>query len=64
MLVTEKSSIEEICVADNKSIKYHQLEDDQHRKVSIIKELIDVKFGKKEIENLSMDEIDLTMTDL
>ena len=58
LLLTEKSSIDKIDLADVKEVKYHQLKEDDLWKVASIKELIDIKFRKIELENFSIEEID------
>ena len=61
LLHTKKSRVDELSVADVEGIKYHQLDDSEKWKVPIIKELIDAKHGRIEIENLSYEEMDETL---
>ena len=39
-------------------MNYHQLREDEQWKVAIIKEVTDIKFGKLDVENFSIEEID------
>ena len=61
LLYTKKSRVDDLSVADVEDIKYHQLHDSEKWKVPIIKELIDAKHGRIEIENLSYEEMDETL---
>ena len=50
------SSIEEITLHDFKSVKYHEISDTEKWKTVMIKELIDIKFGKLQVGNISDEE--------
>ena len=52
-----KSIIEEITLGDFKSVKYHEISDNEKWKSVMIKELIDIKFGKLQAGNISAEEI-------
>ena len=56
MLLVGKSSIEEITLHDFKSVKYHEISDAEKWKTVMIKELIDIKFGKLQVGNISDEE--------
>ena len=43
MLLTERSSVDEICREDYKKIDYHKINDSEQWRVSIIEEIIDIK---------------------
>ena len=61
MLLSGKTRVEEVDQSDATKLKYHQLNDDEEWKVVTNKELIDVKYGRKELENLNYHEIKLTI---
>ena len=61
LLSTKKSRVDDLSVADVEDVKYHQLDDSEKWKVPLIKELIDAKHGRIDIENLSFEEIDETL---
>ena len=58
MLCTEKSNVDQVNIRDAGSIDYHQLSEEEGWKVTLIKELTDLKHGRLEMENFSHDEID------
>ena len=58
MLATNRDSVEVISPSDAHLINYHQLKEDEHWKVAIIKEVTDIKFGKLDVEKFSIEEID------
>ena len=41
-----------------KSVKYHQLHDDEKWRVDSLEELINIKFGKLELDNFVPEEIE------
>ena len=61
MLLAGKSSIEEITLHDFKSVKYHEIGDNEKWKSVMIKELIDIKFGKLQAGNISAEETEEIM---
>jgi hypothetical protein len=58
LLLTGKLNVQTLNLNDYKSVKYHQLGDAETWKVSHLKELIDIKFGKLQIENFVPEEIE------
>ena len=61
MLLVGKSSIQEITLQDFKSVKYHEIGDTEQWKSVMIRELIDIKFGKLQVENISAEETEEIM---
>ena len=61
LLQTEKTQIEKIDVNDSRSIDYHKLVETDLWKVSLIRELTDVKFGEAHVENLTTEDIETTL---
>ena len=53
MLLSGKTRVEEVDQSDATKLKYHQQNDDEEWKVVTNKELIDVKYGRKELKNLN-----------
>ena len=58
LLLTKKSSIPELVPDDIAEMKYHEIPDNENWKISIIKELIEVKNRTLEVETFRMAEID------
>ena len=61
LLLTEKTNVEQLDKIDASSVKYHPLREEEAWKVNLIKELIDIKFEKITVENLTMEEIEETV---
>ena len=61
LLLTEKTNVEQLSKIDASSVKYHPLREEEAWKVNLIKELIDIKFEKVTVENLTMEEIEETV---
>ena len=58
MLLTGKSFVHEVNISDAIRIKYHPLPEDDKWRVSVIKELTDVQFGRMEAGDMNIDEIE------
>ena len=61
LLQTDKLSIGNIDVNNAQSIEYHNLVETDLWKVSLIRQLTDVKFGEAHIENLTAEDIETTL---
>ena len=57
LLLTEKTSVDQLGANDYSSVEYHPLRPEETWKVTFIKELIDIKFGRKTVEDFDMDDI-------
>ena len=62
--MTNKNTIEEICLDDIKSMKYNQIKTEDAWKVGFIREITDIKFNQLEVENFSKEELDDILTHL
>ena len=51
LLLTEKSHVQNLNPYDFKSVKHHQLGDDEKWRVESLQELVNIKFGKFELDN-------------
>ena len=60
-MLTKKTNVEQLGKIDANSVKYHPLREEEAWKVNLIKELIDIKFEKVTVENLTMEEIEETV---
>ena len=60
LLLTDKSDVENINQNDFKNIEYNQLGEADKWKVTYLKELINIKFGRLQIENFVPEEIEET----
>ena len=58
MLETNSMDINELQKFNIENIKYHPVKDEDKWKVSVIKECINAKFGKFEIDGFSTEELD------
>ena len=58
MLLTERSSVDEICREDYKKIDYHKINDSEQWRVSIIEEIIDIKYNQLDVEGFEAEEIE------
>ena len=61
LLLTDKSDVENINQNDFKTLEYHQLGEADKWKVTYLKELINIKFGRLQIENFVPEEIEETI---
>ena len=61
MQLSEKDSINELTPSDSKSIRYHQIPEEEKWKVQYIKEIIEVRTGNMDIEGFSQYELDEIM---
>jgi hypothetical protein len=64
LLLTRKDTIEELVPDDAFQMNYIPVMDENKWRIAMIKELIDVKWGKTDIENLSDDEIDAIIEEI
>jgi hypothetical protein len=58
LLLTEKSHVQNLNPYDFNSVKYHQLGDDEKWRVDSLEELINIKFGKLELDHFVPEEIE------
>ena len=58
MLLTGNSFVHQVNISDAIRIKYHPLPEDDKWRVSVIKELTDVQFGRMEAGDMNIDEIE------
>ena len=52
------NNVDAISPRDANLMKYHQLEEDEQWKVAIVKEMTNVKFGRLDVEDFSIEELD------
>ena len=57
MLLVGKTNIDDLCPEDSSIVKYNEIPEDQAWRVSVVKELVDVKWGELVVEGFSMDEL-------
>ena len=57
MLLTNKSTIDELSMADIDKLKYCDLEEENKWKIEMVKEIVDVKSSKLELEGFTTDEL-------
>ena len=57
LLLTEKSSVDELCKADVRNLMYKPIEKNDDWKVGFIHEIIDLKMNKLEVEGFSEEEL-------
>ena len=58
MLCLGKASVDDVHITDIPAIRYHPLSEEEGWKVVLVKELNYLKYGKLEVENLSIEEMD------
>ena len=58
MMEANLTDIEQLDKLSINTIQYHPVKSEDEWKISVIKECIDAKFGKKNIEGFSTEEID------
>ena len=61
MMLVGRTRIEDITLHDFKLVKYHEISDAEKWKSAMIKELIDIKFGKLQAGNISTEETEEIM---
>ena len=61
LLLTKKTCVDQLGRQDTSSVTYHLLRQEDSWKVTFIKELIDIKNGRKTVDNFTMEEIDETL---
>ena len=64
LLLTRKDKIDELVPVDTLEMKYVPVLDENKWKIVMLKELIDVKWGETDIENLSNDDIEAIIEDI
>ena len=64
LLLTRKDTIEELVPDDAFQMNYIPVMDENKWRIAMINELIDVKWGKTDIENLSDDDIDAIIEEI
>jgi aspartate/glutamate racemase len=64
LLLTRKDTIEELVPDDAFQMNYIPVMDENKWRIAMIKELIDVKWGKTDIENLSDDDIEAIIEEI
>jgi hypothetical protein len=57
MLLAGKNTVEEV-VNSRTDIEYHKLEEEQQWKPDLLKEIIDVLYGEKTVDELERDELE------
>ena len=57
MLLLGKSTVEDVNFQDHASLTYFNLRDDENWKVDMIKEIVDIKLGEKEIHGFKSEEV-------
>ena len=57
MLLVGKTNIDDLCPEDSGIVEYAEIPEDQTWRVSVIKELVDVKWGEMVVEGFSKDEL-------
>ena len=61
LLMTDKSNVDDLVPSDVENMEYHPLPEAEKWKISIIKEIIEIKNGNMNISNLTEDELDNTL---
>ena len=56
MLLTNKSSVEEITNDDIEQIEYAAISDENRWRIDLIREITDTKFGQLQIDGFSSEE--------
>ena len=62
LLLTKKNNIDELSKAYATTLHYQEVDPLDKWKISMIKEITDVKFNQLEVENFSNEELDEIMT--
>ena len=57
MLLLGKSKVEDVQYHDYASLSYFKLKDDENWKVAMIKEIVEIKFGDREVHGFNLDEV-------
>ena len=57
MLRTQKSSVDEMSKEDYKKIDYHKINESEQWRISIIEEIIDIKYNQLDVEGFEAEEI-------
>ena len=57
MLLLGKSKVEDVQYHDHASLSYFKLKDDENWKVAMIKEIVEIKFGDREVHGFNLDEV-------
>ena len=58
MLRTQKSSVDEMSKEDYKKIDYHKIRDEEQWRLSLIDEIIDIKYKQLDVEGFDSEEIE------
>ena len=58
MLLTQKSNIDELLKMDYKKIDYHKISIEEQWRVSMIEEIIDMRYNQLDVEFFEFEEID------
>ena len=58
MLLTERSNVDEICREDYKKIDYHKIKDEEQWRLSLIDEIIDIRYKQLDVEGFESEEIE------
>ena len=58
MLRTQKSSVDELSKEDYKKIDYHKIRDEEQWRLSLIDEIIDIRYKQLDVEGFESEEIE------
>ena len=58
MFLTQRSNVDEICREDYKKIDYHKINESEQWRISIIEEIIDIKYNQLDVEGFEAEEIE------
>ena len=56
--LTQRSNVDELCREDYKKIDYHKINDSEQWRISIIEEIIDIKYNQLDVEGFEAEEIE------
>ena len=58
MFLTQRSNVDEIGREDYKKIDYHKINESEQWRISIIEEIIDIKYNQLDVEGFEAEEIE------